>query len=133
MAHAWGAELILLHVLPAPLYATLDLTGALFISLRDTERAAALGRLRRLATGLAPRPRGLHALVLGGGPLYQKIIGVARRLRCDLILLPIHDHAGWRRALLGCTAAAVVRHAECPVLVVPTTACQCDIGLRRAA
>jgi nucleotide-binding universal stress UspA family protein len=47
------------------------------------------------------------------------ILRRAKRLPADLIVLSSHTRRGLDRFLLGAVAERVVRHAECPVLVLP--------------
>jgi nucleotide-binding universal stress UspA family protein len=44
--------------------------------------------------------------------------GVARRIRCTLIMLATHGRTGLKHVLLGSVAEDVVRRAPCPVLIV---------------
>jgi universal stress protein F len=60
--------------------------------------------------------------ILGGveiavGVPWQAICETARTLEADLIVIGSHGYAGFDR-LLGTTAAKVVNHAHCSVLVV---------------
>ena len=60
--------------------------------------------------------------VLGGveiavGTPWQVVCDTARRLSVDLVIIGSHGYAGFDR-LLGTTAAKVVNHAHCSVLVV---------------
>jgi nucleotide-binding universal stress UspA family protein len=43
----------------------------------------------------------------------------ARRLKVELIVVDSHGHGLLFDALLGSVSAAVLRHADVPVLVVP--------------
>ncbi|MEO8044175.1 MAG: universal stress protein [Spartobacteria bacterium] len=44
----------------------------------------------------------------------------AREMGADLIVTSTHGRTGLKRVLLGSTAEYIVRHASCPVLVVPS-------------
>jgi nucleotide-binding universal stress UspA family protein len=46
----------------------------------------------------------------------------AEEWKADLIAIGTHGRGGLTRLLLGSTAESVVRHAPCPVLVVPESA-----------
>lgn len=46
----------------------------------------------------------------------------AAKERADLIIISTHGRTGLRRALIGSVAEGTVRHAACPVLVVPSFA-----------
>ena len=65
-------------------------------------------------------------LVREGSP-GAEIRAAAVEWGADLIVLGTHGRGGLKRLLLGSTAESVLRHAPCPVLVVPASA----RGLRR--
>lgn len=113
-----GAELVLLHVLTPPLtYAGPEIPGALWGELQQKNRAAAREELRRLAAQVeGPRVR-VHTLLAEGVP-FDQILRVAKRLRCDLIVLATHGRTGLGHVLMGSVAENVVRRAHCPVLTV---------------
>jgi nucleotide-binding universal stress UspA family protein len=48
-----------------------------------------------------------------------EIVSYAWRERADLLVLATHGEHPVKRALIGSTAAAVVRRTPCPVLLVP--------------
>ena len=56
-------------------------------------------------------------LVRHGVP-YREITDAARTLKVDLIIISTHGYSGLAHVFMGSTAERVVRHAECPVLVV---------------
>ena len=60
---------------------------------------------------------GLTELVQVGNPGIV-ISDYAKQAEADLIVMPSHGHHGLRRILLGSVAERVLRHAECPVLVL---------------
>lgn len=49
----------------------------------------------------------------------EQICGQAERRDVDLIVTSTHGRTGFKHVLIGSTAEYVVRHAPCPVLVVP--------------
>jgi universal stress protein A len=57
--------------------------------------------------------------ILRRGEPYVEIVRAARDLKADLIVLSGQRASGVFGALIGSTAEKVVRHASCPVLVVP--------------
>ena len=57
---------------------------------------------------------------LENGHVGEQICVRARELRVELIVTSTHGRTGVKHALLGSTAEYVVRHAPCPVLVVPS-------------
>jgi nucleotide-binding universal stress UspA family protein len=52
------------------------------------------------------------------GECYSVIIGLARDMHADLIVMGSHGRTGIKRLLLGSVAEKVIGHASCPVLIV---------------
>ena len=52
------------------------------------------------------------------GEVDLEIVGLAKELEADLIVMGSRGHRGIRRAIEGSVSDAVIRHAPCPVLVV---------------
>ena len=59
------------------------------------------------------------------GAIYE----AAAKEGADLIIISTHGRTGLRRALIGSVAESTVRHAGCPVLVVPSFAREKKRGL----
>jgi hypothetical protein len=59
------------------------------------------------------------------GAIYE----AAAREGADLIIISTHGRTGLRRAFMGSVAEGTVRHAACPVLVVPSFAREKKRGL----
>ena len=57
-------------------------------------------------------------IVVPGHPI-ATISRMSRERNVDLIIMGTHGRRGWRRALVGSVADAIVREAKPPVLVVP--------------
>ncbi len=55
------------------------------------------------------------------GPAAQEIVERARALGVSLILMTTHGRSGLARVVFGSVADSVIRHAECPVLLVRVT------------
>ncbi len=66
------------------------------------------------AHGAAPR---LEIHNVSGDPS-EEIVGLAKKVDADVIVLATHGRTGIKRLLLGSVAEKVVRHAGCPVFVV---------------
>ena len=56
--------------------------------------------------------------VIAEGPAAAAIVGAARRVRAQMIVMGTHGRSGVRRLLIGSVAERVVRTARCPVLTV---------------
>lgn len=52
------------------------------------------------------------------GNTFDEIVEAAVEQEADLIVMATHGYTGLKHVLLGSTAERVVRHAQCPVLVV---------------
>ena len=53
------------------------------------------------------------------GKAFFEIAQFAQEQGIDLIIIATHGHTGMEHVLFGSTAEKVIRHAPCPVLVVP--------------
>jgi universal stress protein A len=102
LARHFGARLHVLHVVPP----VTDPTPA----------PAALRAAVAQFTGGLP----VVSAIASGLPARQ-IVAYARKNAVDLIVVGTHGRTGVSRALLGSVAEAVVRHAACRVLAVPST------------
>ncbi len=117
LARAYGAELVLLHVLPQLHYPLRGLGMATaFPHLQEELHTRANERLQ--AAVVAAGDAGTVRTELRDGDAYEGILGAAHDLGADLIVMGTHGHTGLKHALLGSTAERVVRLAECPVLTV---------------
>ena len=81
----------------------------------DARRALDMAAKEASACPVAAR------LVREGTP-GAEIRAAASEWGADLIVLGTHGRGGIKRLLLGSTAESVLRHAPCPVLVVPGSA-----------
>jgi universal stress protein A len=123
IALASGARLHVLHVWIAP-YAPRDLTrdnlpppdGNLFERVRN-ECAVELSEFM-VSAGIEPSTPNVAWSIHSGLPA-NEILAHCRALGCDWIVMGTHRHRGLTHWLLGSVAEEVLRHAPCPVLVVP--------------
>jgi nucleotide-binding universal stress UspA family protein len=112
-AEWYGSRLSIVHVFPP--VAVPDLP----VSIEESAaHERAFGELQRFVASLnGARPVELRALA--GSALAKTIVTDATETRADLMVLGSHGRSGLERALLGSVSEHVVRHAPCPVLVVP--------------
>jgi nucleotide-binding universal stress UspA family protein len=117
LARAFGARLHLLHAVQVH-YAYGEFGAIDYGALERDMRAGAKQQLAALAgeCGASGIPAATH--VVEGSPA-RAIAEAAERLQADLIVISTHGYTGLKHVLLGSIAEAVVRHAPCPVLVVP--------------
>ena len=115
-AHQFGAKLTLLYVVEAvafPDFAYYPLAMG-----NDKAVKAAEGELKVLCAKEKIDPALIEKTLIRVGKSYEEIVGAARGLKVDLIIIATHGYGGMKHLLLGSTAERVVRHAPCPVLVV---------------
>jgi nucleotide-binding universal stress UspA family protein len=118
LAHAFGAKLLLLHVVELPAYPIEGFVPASMGTtlLEDLERQASLDLARVL-----PEPPNATAEVLRQvvvGTPYRKIVEVAEAEKVDLIVMTTHGRTGLSHLVMGSVAERVVRTAPCPVLTI---------------
>jgi nucleotide-binding universal stress UspA family protein len=113
IARAQGAKVTLVRAVGLPPEVPED-----FWKTTDEPLLAVLQRHAREQLEAAALPAELagERLVVVGVP-WQAICDTARRIDADLVVIGSHGYAGFDR-LLGTTAAKVVNHATCSVLVV---------------
>jgi nucleotide-binding universal stress UspA family protein len=112
LARSAGARLVVAHVLEPPL-TILDLEA---MTLPTHESREERGERLWQIEADDPAVRLEHRL-LEGDPATE-IVGLARRLGCDLIVMGAHGTSVLARLLLGSVAERVMRQAPCPVLTV---------------
>ncbi|WP_322025536.1 universal stress protein [Burkholderia sp. BCC1977] len=84
--------------------------------LRVTEDAAR----RMKARDVAGTPQ-ISNVAPAGEDVAQRIVGFAGEIGADLIVIGTHGRRGFRRLVLGSVAERVLRHATCPVLMIPAS------------
>jgi universal stress protein A len=118
LAEAFGARLVLLHVLDTSASALIGGPGgvlappppvALYDEMREEARSA-------MAT-LAQRVPEATTLIREGTPR-QEILRAAADLGADLIVMGTHGRTGLAHLLFGSVAEHVVRHAPVPVFTI---------------
>ena len=114
LAKPFGASVELLHVLD-PMYAPGQFNAP---KLRQLRREAGEDAKRRLAKVARRDPNGrLRHAVLNGVP-YSVIVEKAARIKASMIVMGSRGRTGLGRFLVGSVAEKVIRHAQCPVLIV---------------
>lgn len=120
LAQHFGAELLLLHVVPVVPSLPPDPNFVFKVPEYELRlHADADKRLREMRDELAARNVKVRTMV-GHGAAAQEIIAIARKEAVDLIVIATHGSTGLEHLVFGSVAERVVRHAECPVLTVRT-------------
>jgi nucleotide-binding universal stress UspA family protein len=87
-------------------------------------RAHVQAQFEAFDAGLAERPHSGSLKVVSHARVDSPVLGIvqlASDLGADLIVVGTHGRQGVARVLLGSIAESTVRHAHCPVLVIPPT------------
>jgi nucleotide-binding universal stress UspA family protein len=117
LARSFGAELLLLYVLPELNYPIRGLgMASAFPHLRDELHTRAKEQLAEVQKSLPPGVR--TSIELRDGAPHDMILACAKERGADMIVMGTNGHTGIKHALLGSSAERVVRLAECPVLTV---------------
>jgi nucleotide-binding universal stress UspA family protein len=120
LAMRFDSRLHLVHVLADPFRQAWAAEAGLaeYAEGLAARREETLVALRALATEEHLDPlRTTTRLV--DGVAHHEILEYVRRQGIDLIVMGTHGHGAFAHLLLGSVAERVVRHAMCPVLVVP--------------
>ncbi|HHN8622456.1 universal stress protein UspF [Escherichia fergusonii] len=111
------AQVHFLTVIPSlPYYASLGLAYSAELPAMDDLKAESKSQLEDIIQKFNIPTDRIHIHVAEGAPK-DKILELAKTLPADLIIIASH-RPDITTYLLGSNAAAVVRHAECSVLVV---------------
>lgn len=114
-ASAQGERLVLFRSVGLPADVPQDLWRSTDEPLLDVLDHRARGYLEECEAKVPTTVRGGTEVAIGTP--WQSICETAHRRRCDLIVIGSHGYSGFDR-VLGTTAAKVVNHAPCSVLVV---------------
>lgn len=117
LAEAFGAEVYVIHVVPALPYVEprptyhFDVPEYERALHEDAERQMA-ALVNELAAGVALHP------IIAHGDVAEQILRAAEEKSVDLIVIATHGRTGWRHLVFGSVAEKIVRLAPCPVLTV---------------
>ena len=119
LADATDSELHVVHVGVVPRFlesypGTLGYERRLYEQIEEESRQ----RLRELSWRVKVVGGTVAGTHLRMGAVNLEIVGLAKELQADLIVMGYRGHRGIRRAIEGSISDAVIRHAPCPVLVV---------------
>ena len=116
LAAGFGAVLRVIHVVETAPFLN-DLPNVVLTRSENEMAKEALVKLQAIAQDEIDELIPVQPEVRIGKP-YREIVGAAKVLGADLIVIATHGYTGLKHALLGSTAERVVQYAPCPVLVV---------------
>src|SRR5688500_7485516 len=108
LARATNGEVEVLHVVPGP-------AAHVPSDVKWETLAASTVRQMMASARLSPT----SPVHVRRGEIAREILDTACTGGFDLLLVSARVRAGWNGSFLGGTAAAIVRHARVPVLIVP--------------
>lgn len=121
LAEHYHAKLILLNVVELPA------SGSMLGTVEAEEMIDVASQSLKKIAGMIP-PTVLHERIVrfGAGQIAGTIIEVAEENFADLIVITTHGYSGLKRVWHGSMAEILVRHAQCPVLVVRSSGDKTD-------
>lgn len=112
LAHDYGAQLIILHVVVEPLIIAGD--GIPMLP-PDQEINMIRSEIDKI------RPQGVEIKVervITKGDPTSEILRITKDYGCDIIILGTHGRSGLTRFIMGSVAEEVIRKATCPVVTI---------------
>ncbi len=123
LAKSLGAKVTLLSVVPE-FRMIADESFAMPMSIQVKQRyekeatARAEKKLATISARVAKAGLQCTSVVVSSDLPYQQIIEVARKRKCDLVVMASHGRRGLTGLLLGSETIKVLTHSKIPVLVV---------------
>jgi nucleotide-binding universal stress UspA family protein len=121
LAEAFGAKLLLLHVVEPPPYPVEGIMpshlGATLLD--DLERQASSDLAQMLSETPDSKVEVTRRVVVGIP--YRKIVEVAEEEKSDLIVMTTPGRTGLSHLVMGSVTEKIVRTAPCPVLTIRPT------------
>lgn len=119
-----GAAITAVHVLSPPpviegplMFAALP-AGAV----SDTSASRAQRALDEYVRPLRDRGLKVDALVLEDSDVERRLLAIAESLHADLVVIGTHGRTGVEWLIVGSVTDKILRHATCPILIVPPSA-----------
>jgi len=119
IAREFAGKLTVLHAMESPPSEDPPDSSEISYTQIELERQKRLrGRLEEMIAKHDP-PGPAHETVLAQGVPADALLAHSLQMGSDLIVVGVKRQSGIRRVLIGSTTEALLRHAPCPVLVVP--------------
>lgn len=118
LARVIKARLIVLHVVQPPPVTDVDAGQQMSAAYAAMAKKSAAGALVKLQKILLENGITVQTELLVGPP-GPRIVERANELRADFVVLGSHGHGALYDLMVGRTASHVLKHAACPVVIVP--------------
>ena len=117
IARRLGSHLTVLHIVPAP-YAIDYTLGGIPNGEWEQLRHRADRKLEAVLQRSRSKYEAVDTLVRVGSDLHEEIVGGAREVCADLVVLSSHGYKGWKLLLFGSDADELLLKLPCPVMVI---------------
>lgn len=119
LARSVDGRVVLLNVTPPPpIIAEPGGFGAEVMRMSEAATSTAIQELERLGDALEEDNVRCDIIHQTGDPV-ATILEQAKKLAADYVVLGSHGHTALYELIVGSTAGAILRHAPCPVVIVP--------------
>ena len=116
----FGAELVLVHVVPAAVPGIPADPAFAFTGPEGYEKELRVNAEEQLTLAAKRVPSEIKSRrVVGNGDAADEIARIATAENAELIVIATHGLTGWRHLVFGSVAEKVIRLADRPVLVIP--------------
>lgn len=112
LAKKCNAEILIVHVVSVPAYAQ-----AYRVRIMDHVRAFGTETLKKVEEEAQRSGLKVTTKLLEGDPAGE-ILTLARKEKCDLIVVGARGLSGFKELLIGSVSHKIAQHAKCPVLIV---------------
>ena len=122
VARSYGADVTVLHVLPAPSAVPAlpyGPEGPGPFGFEAVDRARAIAEMSRFLAAEQSIGVRLHYEAVESPTVQKEILTQASRLSADLVVMGTHGRSGFDRLFLGSVAEKTLRTSSVPVLIVP--------------
>lgn len=125
MAKRYQAEVRVLHIIdvqPITMYGAVPVWSVEEIEpqLLEVAKKSMVDLVEKLQRELGNKQKITSNVISTTSSVAQAVCDDAKENHMDAIIIATHGRTGLNRLLIGSVAEQVVRHADCPVVVVPT-------------
>ncbi|MGA3172727.1 MAG: universal stress protein [Chthoniobacteraceae bacterium] len=132
LAQHFHAELHLLNVIP--LFPTTSFPDLLSESnFLQEARTFAEGHLAKCEATLSAKGMKSTSSIEVGNDVAGNIMEVVEREQIDMVVISTHGISGWRPLVFGSIAEQVVRHVQCPLLLLRSASAEAGDTIRNGA
>jgi nucleotide-binding universal stress UspA family protein len=120
-AKKFSTELLVIHVVPIVTEVTAYTESSSLFNVplyQENLESNAKAKLIKVVEEKIPKEIQTQVIVESGNA-GNEIVRLAKEQKADLIIISVHGETGGHHFIFGGVATKVVRHAPCPVLVIP--------------